>query len=1049
MTENKTITEDLNKNETLNPINNSINSYTDHMQNYSDSNQTPTQSLPNYTNLQHLPAQQPLQQYPNVSAYAPHHQQQQYPIVSAYVQQQQQYPIVSAYASSNNAAVAAASFMNPPLNPAYNPASYYNRAPQFNNHHHLNSSLHQPHSIDLNDSLSRSFNGVPSNFALLNPPPLLQALPFLAQNNQLSAQLHSWLADYNLWQETIRRDYQLANNKNLIPLKFEKNHSSIRFGNSNQLITVHGKSILIKSIRAELIESGENTLINTWPGPLLKEQTNKSDVIEYIKGQEKIIGNETLPEYHYLNQEKSQIWQLLSMMIKQNGDLSSSELAEFLISKNESEFYTDDGGTELGKFRRFLLLGQKKNALDYARKVGLWGHTFALAYLISSPQFNEIMMNSVNDFTDSTLTKDDPIFTLYRRLLQNLQKNNPKLLHSISTVLPPSNLQQFTILLANNCEISPILPGSAFVSEVLKLIVALRDHKSTFIDLNSLENFFLRNLIKTDTTKYSEELLFMNEIFEFCQKSNRPLIEIIPFKAIFAAKLYDYGRIEQSKMYCELITNVYKSHVRYMCFENGKKINWPLIMYIVEVIESKIDKVLSDNMMYSYQTTPISNEESHPLSSPDVEEEDSEQNDIISNELDSELENLHLNNEISHHPIEQPQQQINKININQQPFMNQPPPQQFSQKKFNIQPQQQPQMSQQRERSDSVQSMNRQRTVSRTSSNMSNFANQSNKTEPPSQSASNKVNQGATIQSKQPPINQSNAQPLTIKTNDLSSLSSNSKLKNETAKPVQQPPAPQQQHPTFFVPKFSPSDNLPPIDFVSKPPIEPTNLLEETNDETSDDVSNLPNNNPFQAPSSNYNSNFNANSKFNSTLNPPMAQASQNYSFSPQVSPITSPILNTNQIRNSNMNNMSRKQEQQPLSQQSKKETSEQNNPIKKEDKPGLLDWVKNKIVPKGPNEVHLPDDDNQRFYYDSTLNRWVDTQEENNETNQIEDQKRAGPPKLGMMNQPPTGQLTTINPNSSLSTSHNFSSGPPQFDSSQFSFTKSKQKRYVDVPWQ
>lgn len=212
---------------------------------------------------------------------------------------------------------------------------FINTTNHFN--HHLNSSLHQPHSIDLNDSLSRSFNGVPSNFALaaLNPPPFLQALPYLTQNNQISAELHSWIAKYSLWQETVKRNYYNANNKNLIPLKYEKQHSSIRFGNSNQLITVKGKSIYIQNVKSTLIESAGQTLINIWCGPLIKDKTNKNDIIEYIKGQEKtIILSNSLPENEYLlNSEKIQIWQLLSMMVKQNGDLSSSELGKQLINK--------------------------------------------------------------------------------------------------------------------------------------------------------------------------------------------------------------------------------------------------------------------------------------------------------------------------------------------------------------------------------------------------------------------------------------------------------------------------------------------------------------------------------------------------------------------------------------------------------------------------------------------------------------------------------------------------------------------------------------------
>lgn len=106
---------------------------------------------------------------------------------------------------------------------------------------------------------------------------------------------------------------------------------------------------------------------------------------------------------------------------------------------------------------------------------------------------------------------------------------------------------------------------------------------------------------------------------------------------------------------------------------------------------------------------------------------------------------------------------------------------------------------------------------------------------------------------------------------------------------------------------------------------------------------------------------------------------------------------------------------------------------------------MKNKIVPKGPNEAHLPDDSKQRFVYDHNLNRWIDTEEDNEEQNQVEESIRAGPPKMPVQPSNLASQSNqSMNPN--LSTSHNFSAGPPQFDPSLFSFTKTKQKRYVDI---
>ena len=53
------------------------------------------------------------------------------------------------------------------------------------------------------------------------------------------------------------------NARNLTPLKFEKIHFSVRFGNSRQLIAGHGKSVQIFNTKPRQIEAGGKMLINT------------------------------------------------------------------------------------------------------------------------------------------------------------------------------------------------------------------------------------------------------------------------------------------------------------------------------------------------------------------------------------------------------------------------------------------------------------------------------------------------------------------------------------------------------------------------------------------------------------------------------------------------------------------------------------------------------------------------------------------------------------------------------------------------------------------
>lgn len=116
-----------------------------------------------------------------------------------------------------------------------------------------------------------------------------------------------------------------------------------------------------------------------------------------------------------------------------------------------------------------------------------------------------------------------------------------------------------------------------------------------------------------------------------------------------------------------------------------------------------------------------------------------------------------------------------------------------------------------------------------------------------------------------------------------------------------------------------------------------------------------------------------------------------------------------------------------------------------------------------GPTEIKLPDDE-PKIVWDSQLNKWVSTQpDDDDEQNQVIDQIRQGPPRIPMLssnatpqqNRPPPQLMTQT---SNLSTSNNlpasnlpgdgsqFSSGPPVVDSSQFSFMKRKQPRYVNI---
>ncbi|KAI1289915.1 Protein transport protein Sec16B [Halotydeus destructor] len=409
------------------------------------------------------------------------------------------------------------------------------------------------------------------------------------------AALQDWMMKYQQW-------WQYMNNRRLeqmrradpdrhrrTPPLFAHRHSRVCFGPTNQLLVIQASNVVIQQLDPGLIDVGETVLVSTWPGPLIKGESDKADVLEYIRTQESLLKRqEQMPEEYTRSHQRKQIWLLLSMLVRQNGSLSGADLSELLLSNNETEFESEDESTEIGKLRRYLMLGQKKTALEHSAKSGLWGHAFALTYFTSprdGQQLNLMQMSSmISKFINSTLSRDDPIFILFRCLLQKSENK------TINKLVPTSNLQQFAILLANDCEVSPAISNSAQSSELLKFIVALRSTSSqALVNLNNLDVDF-ENEDRALKFAYSDELVFVNEIWEFARNINDFIESLVPLKLIFAARLFDYGLINQASRYCYVLRQY---HAYYDYYFQGKSlkdssIKWDVIMDVVNDMECRI-----------------------------------------------------------------------------------------------------------------------------------------------------------------------------------------------------------------------------------------------------------------------------------------------------------------------------------------------------------------------------------------------------------------------------------------------------------------------------
>lgn len=429
--------------------------------------------------------------------------------------------------------------------------------------------------------------------------------PSAAMSNPAMAAYQQWMVQYSQWwhyvenqrRQAMRQLTPVSERPRLTPHRFPHRHTRVAFGSLNQLIVTNQLTVTIQQLDPSLIDIGEDVQVSTYPGPLLKGETKREDVVEYIRVRESALRH-VRSDDPLKNDEKFQIWSLLSMLIRQNGVVSGADISEQLLLNNESEFISSDDDSDLGKLRRYLILGQRKTALEFATKSGLWGHAFSLTHFSTgtsqhqSDSNNQQMSQMVTKFMNVTLNRDDPIFVLFRCLSQKHNQSIPKgPVVKNQKVIPAENLKQFAILLANDCDVVPLISNSGRPSELMKFIVAIKNNTSqSLVNVCALDPDAELDERGAPLLKFSEELVFLNEIWEFTRNHREFIESLVPFKLMLAARLFDYGLLDQTSRYCYAIR---QSHLYYSHYFPGKSVrdsslDWKSILNMVTDIECRI-----------------------------------------------------------------------------------------------------------------------------------------------------------------------------------------------------------------------------------------------------------------------------------------------------------------------------------------------------------------------------------------------------------------------------------------------------------------------------
>ncbi|XP_077501089.1 uncharacterized protein LOC144111913 isoform X10 [Amblyomma americanum] len=390
--------------------------------------------------------------------------------------------------------------------------------------------------------------------------------------------------------------------------KFSRPHPLARFCGANGLLklvpTLSGGNlpppIEIHSLKHLFQKDPQFHELKQFPGPLVRSQTHKNDVIQFCTHKiQSFAEDPNLPDRssHIL------LWELLVLMLRQNGFVSGSDIAELLLRGHNilepvvsasglarrggeggemtSPEGADDGSSPspdegivvsdraqpgatgssqtLAKFREFLLFGHKKDALEWAVKCGLWGHALSLASKMDARTYASIMTR----FT-SALATNDPLQTLYQHLsgrqpaavtciadekwgdwrphlamILSNPSSRPEVDARSITTLGDVLASRGCLSAAHFCYLMAQVEFGSYSCKSSKLVLLGSSHQTLLF-----EEFA------------SNEAIQCTEIYEYSQSlanAGYMLPHLQAYKFLHATRLAEYGFAQEALHYCEVL----------------------------------------------------------------------------------------------------------------------------------------------------------------------------------------------------------------------------------------------------------------------------------------------------------------------------------------------------------------------------------------------------------------------------------------------------------------------------------------------------------------
>ncbi|XP_049460596.1 protein transport protein Sec16A isoform X2 [Epinephelus fuscoguttatus] len=388
------------------------------------------------------------------------------------------------------------------------------------------------------------------------------------------------------------------------PEKFTIPHRCARFGPGGHLVQVlpnlpsAGQPALvdIHSMETMLQDTLDQTELRAFPGPLVKEETHKVDVIKF--SQNKAL--ECSRDNNLLDRDSARLlWEFIMLLCRQNGTVVGTDIADLLLKEHRSvwlpgkspneanlidfnneplaraeeepgagplsllsdTFMTvpENLGKETERFRELLLFGRKKDALEAAMKGGLWGHALLLASKMDNRTHARVMTRFAN-----SLPINDPLQTVYQLMSGRMPASatccgeekwgdwRPHLAMVLSNLTHTLDLDTRTITTmgdtlaskglidaAHFCYLMAQVGLGVYTKKSTKMVLIGSNHSFPFYQFASNEA-----IQRTEAYEYAQSL--------GSQPCSLPNFQV--FKLIYACRLAEAGLSAQAFNYCEVIS---------------------------------------------------------------------------------------------------------------------------------------------------------------------------------------------------------------------------------------------------------------------------------------------------------------------------------------------------------------------------------------------------------------------------------------------------------------------------------------------------------------